>query len=75
MDFHIFYQDVIKWMEANNQTVGQHGIQSDEYWEWVIHSVGYMCNKYDNHPLVSAQMEMFMRYLDNAYQETKKKRD
>ncbi len=67
MDFHIFYQDVIKWMEANNQMIGQHGIQSDTYWDWVIGSVGYMCHKYDNHPLVQAQMYMFLNYLENSY--------
>ncbi|MGY3766824.1 hypothetical protein ACWOAH_09895 [Vagococcus vulneris] len=67
MDFHSFYQDVIKWMEANNQMVGQHTNQSDTYWEWVIQSIGYMCQKYDNHPLVISQMLMFLNYLEDSY--------
>lgn len=69
MDFHIFYQDVVKWMEANNQMVEQHTIQSDTYWDWVINSIGYMCNKYDNHPLVKAQMLMLLGYLENSYKQ------
>lgn len=69
MDFHIFYQDVIKWMEANNQMVGQHTIQSDTYWDWVISSIGYMCEKYNNHPLVKAQMLMLLGYLENSYKQ------
>lgn len=69
MDFHIFYQDVVKWMEANNQMVSQHTIKSEIYWDWVIKSVGYMCNKYDNHPLVKAQMIMFLAYLENSYKQ------
>ena len=66
MDFHAFYLDVIKWMEANNQMVAQHTNQSDIYWEWVMNTSGYMCDKYDNHPLVKAQMNMLIDYLQNS---------
>lgn len=69
MDFHIFYQDVIKWMEANNQMISKYSIQSDTYWDWVVKSSGYMCNKYDNHQLVINQMMMLMNYLENIYKE------
>ena len=69
MDFHTFYQDVTKWMEANNLTVGKFGIESEHYWDWVIQSIGYMCNKYNNHQLVINQMNMLLSYLENSYKE------
>ena len=69
MDYHAFYQDVIKWMDANNQMIAKYTIQSDQYWNWVIQTSGYMCNKYGNHPLVLKQMNMLIDYLENSYKE------
>lgn len=69
MDYRAFYQDVIKWMDANNQMINKYTIQSDNYWDWVIQTAGYMCNKYGNHPLVVKQMSMFIDYLENSYKE------
>lgn len=69
MDYHAFYQDVIKWMDANNQMIAKYTIQGDQYWNWVIQTSGYMCNKYGNHPLVIKQMAMFLDYLETSYKE------
>lgn len=69
MYYHAFYQDVIKWMDANNQIVAKYTIHSDQYWNWVIQTTGHMGNKYGNHPLVLKQMNMLIDYLENSYKE------
>lgn len=69
MDYHSFYADVIKWMDANNQMIQKYTIKSDEYWTWVVQTTGYMCQKYGNHPLVISQMCLLIDYLEKSYKE------
>lgn len=71
MDYRSFFADVTEWMAESNKQLGQYSIDSQPYWDWVIHSTGQLCNKYGNHPLVIRQMSMLINWLDDAWKKSK----
>ncbi|MGT2833396.1 hypothetical protein [Streptococcus halotolerans] len=59
-----FEKEVPNWMRASNQKMQEFGFNTDPYWQWVVWSMGEICNKYNNDELVSNQMSMIFDWLD-----------
>lgn len=73
MDYKAFFADVADWINHCNQMAMRNGLDSDAFWRWVSTSLGEMCNKYDNNPLVNMQMTMLFQWLEGVYESTKEK--
>jgi len=73
MDYKAFYTEVADWIMQVNQIAVQHGMDSDEFWNWVSSSMGKIANKYNNNKLVQKQMVMLFSWLEDVYAETKSK--
>ncbi|MGE7113233.1 hypothetical protein [Lysinibacillus sp. NPDC047702] len=73
MDYKAFYAEVADWIMQVNQVAVQHGMDSNEFWNWVSSSMGQIANKYNNNKLVQKQMVMLFSWLEDVYAETKSK--
>lgn len=71
MNYEQFYQEVANWINQSNQYAIQYGLHSNEFWTWVLNSIGEMCNKYDNNELVKKQMIMLHDWLIDIYEGSK----
>lgn len=70
IDIQAFYNEVVAWINQVNLLAGRYGIQSNEFWTWVARSIGDICEKYNNNPLVVKQMTMMYEWLDEIYTKT-----
>ncbi|WP_424685128.1 hypothetical protein [Enterococcus sp.] len=70
MDWKAFFDDLQKWMAASNQVLQRCPFDSDDYWTWLVQSVGQLGNKYNNHPLVNGILSAVVKYQDDIYQES-----
>lgn len=43
----------------------QYPITSEQYWEWLVNSMGELGNKYDNHPLVLGFLTAVINFQDD----------
>lgn len=69
MDYQKFYQEVVAWINEANNKAGQLGFESPDYWTWVTRSIGELCDRYGNNPLVIKQMNMLHDWLTEIYYE------
>lgn len=67
MNWPDFFQDLQKWMQASNEFMKQHPITSEEYWSWLIESLGMLGNKYNNHPVVLRFLGVLIGIQDDNY--------
>lgn len=67
MNWDEFFQDIQKWMQASNQFMQQHPINSDDYWEWLVESIGALGNKYNNHPVAIRFLTVLIETQDENY--------
>lgn len=63
MDYNAFFTEVANWIIQCNQQALKLGMQSQEFWDWVIYSSGEICNKYGNNKLAINQMVMLNEWL------------
>nr|WP_270790077.1 hypothetical protein [Enterococcus diestrammenae] len=70
MDWKAFFDDLQKWMAASNQVLQRCSFDSDEYWEWLVHSLGELGNKYNNHPLVNGILSAVISFQDDMYKQS-----
>lgn len=49
----------------------QYPITSDQYWEWLIKSMGDLGNKYNNHPLALGFLNAVITFQDENVQKVK----
>ncbi|MGM8213549.1 hypothetical protein ACLIBH_12300 [Virgibacillus sp. W0430] len=68
MDYQKFYAEVADWINQCNQMAVSHGMQSNEFWSWVMRSTGELSNKYQNNDLVKMQMIMLVDWLKGIYE-------
>lgn len=66
MDYKVFYAEVAEWINQVNQTAVQHGMHSDEFWQWVVKSTSDICKRYKNEKLVVKQMSMLYIWLEEV---------
>lgn len=71
MNYKKFYQEVAIWINQSNQYAMQFGLNSNEFWTWVLDSIGEICNKYNNNELVQRQMMMLHDWLIDIYERGK----
>jgi len=69
VDYQKFFAEVTEWINQVNQMVVQHGMESDQFWNWVTQSMGEFGNKYANNKLVVKQMAMLYQWLEEVYAE------
>jgi hypothetical protein len=67
MDYQKFFSEVAEWIMQANQMAIKHGMDSDNFWNWVIHSTGEFGTRYKNNQLVIKQMAMLYEWLDDVY--------
>lgn len=69
MDWQAVFSDINAWMQESNRTMQQHPITTDEYWTWLVRSIGDIGNKYNNHPLVLNFLEVLIKFQDDNYKQ------
>lgn len=69
MDYKAFFADVADWILQVNQQAVTHGMESDEFWNWVTQSMADIGNKYGNAEIVVKQMAMLYGWLEGVYAE------
>jgi hypothetical protein len=67
MDYQKFFNEVVGWINQSNQMAMKYGLDSDDFWNWVITSTGEISTRYNNNPLVIKQMAMLYEWLDDIY--------
>ena len=70
MDYQAFFADIARWIHESNQQATKYGIRDERFWSWVSQSIGQMCDKYNNAPLVKKQMAMLYEWLEDIYNGT-----
>ncbi len=71
MNYEQFYKEVADWINQSNQMAIQYGLQSNDFWSWVMQSTGELCNKYNNNELVKRQVIMLVDWLKDIYEKGK----
>ncbi|HBC90947.1 MAG TPA: hypothetical protein DCZ00_05825 [Lactococcus sp.] len=71
MNYEKFFSDVKEWIEKCNSQAIKLGFFEEDFWTWVIMSLGELSTKYNNHPLAMKQTFMLMDWLDDTYKEAK----
>lgn len=71
MDYQKFYSEIVEWIMQVNQKAVQLGMESPEFWSWVMTSVGEFEVRYDKNKLVIKQMVMMVEWLEEIYFERK----
>lgn len=72
MDYRAFFTEVAEWIYKVNDMATRHGMDSDEFWEWVMSSTSEISEKYKNNKLVLSQMTMLYLWLEDVYSELKR---
>ncbi len=67
MDYQKFYAEVAEWINQCNQMAVSQGLESNEFWTWVMQSTGELSNRYGNSDLVKMQMIMLVDWLKDIY--------
>ena len=67
MNWPSFFQDIQKWMQSSNEFMKKHPITSDEYWQWLVESMGMLGNKYNNHPVALRFLSVLIEIQDDNY--------
>lgn len=70
MDWKAFFDDLQKWMAASNQVLQRCSFDSDDYWSWLVHSLGELGNKYNNHPLVNRILSAVISFQDDMHMQS-----
>jgi len=66
-DYRKFMNEVVDWIEAQEDAAQRYGFGSVEYFNWVFESSGKLCDEYENHPFVRRQMLMVFEHIDEAF--------
>jgi hypothetical protein len=67
MDYQKFYSEVVDWINQCNQMAMKHGMNSNEFWNWVTSTTGEIGSRYQNNELVIRQMVMLYEWLEDLY--------
>lgn len=71
MDYEKFFNDVKNWiLECNSQAINL-GFGNDDFWNWVVISLGELSTKYNSQPLVMKQTNMLLDWLEDTWEEVK----
>lgn len=68
MDWNTVFSDIQQWMQESNKVLQRYPITSDDYWTWLIRSIGELSTKYDNHPLVIGFLTVLIDFQQKQYE-------
>lgn len=71
MDWDNVFTDIKKWMQASNQVMQKYPLTSQEYWHWLIGSLGHLEQKYNSHPLVVSFCVAIMNFQEDNWRKRK----
>lgn len=71
MDWSAVFKDIHEWMNESNQVTQKYPVTSDQYWAWLVKSMGDLGNKYNNHPLVLGFLNAVITFQDENVQKVK----
>lgn len=74
MDWKSFFEDLQILMANANDYLKQLSLQSEDYWSWLVKSLGELGNKYGNHPLVVKMLIDVVNYQQEIYDKTYKEK-
>lgn len=75
MDYKKFYSEIADWIMQSNQAAMQYGMDSQEFWKWVMDSLAAICERYGNNSLVLEQAAMLHKWLNDFYVEGVRRND
>lgn len=75
MNWHNFFTDLEKWMQASNVMLNRDGFGSEQYWQWLIGTLGVIERRYHAHPLVVSILADVAKYQDECYKQYHQKED
>ena len=67
MDYRAFYAEIANWVYQCNAMNAKHGMDSADFWKWVMDSSRAICEKYNNNSLVTGQMVFLYLWLEDVY--------
>lgn len=67
MDYHKFLSDLANWMDQSNEQVKAIGFTNQSYWDWLVSSLGELCDKYDNHPLCTEIVSVMIKFQEDTF--------
>ena len=73
MDWDNVFSDIKKWMQASNIYMQKHSLESQEYWHWLVGSLGHLEQKYNSHPLVVNFCVAIMNFQEDNWRKVKDK--
>lgn len=65
-DYRKFMNEVVDWIEAQEDAAQRYGFGSVEYFNWVFESSGKLCDKYYNDNFVLKQVGFLWDHIDEA---------
>ena len=71
MDYETFFKDVVHWIGQANEAAICHGMDKEEFWDWVVGSCSSMCKKHQDNRLAVKQMVMMFDWLDEVHKSQK----
>ncbi|MFT8869962.1 hypothetical protein [Liquorilactobacillus nagelii] len=71
MNWDNVFMDIKKWMQASNQIMQRYPITSNEYWHWLVGSLGHLEQKYNSHPVVVGFCVSLMNYEELNWKKQK----
>lgn len=72
MDYKKFFEEVADWIYKVNDMATRHGMDSKEFWDWVMKSTSEISDRYQNNKLVLSQMTMLYMWLEEVHAEMKR---
>lgn len=67
MDYEKFFAEIAVWIQSVNAQASTHGMDSSQFWEYIMTSSNEICAKYNNEDLVMKQMVMLYSWLEDVY--------
>lgn len=67
MDYKKFYLEIADWIMQSNQTAMKYGMDSQDFWWWVMDSLTDIAERYGNNSLVLEQVSMLHKWLNDFY--------
>lgn len=72
MDYKKFFEEVADWIYKVNDMATRYGMDSKEFWDWVMESTSEISERYQNNKLVINQMTMLYMWLEDVNAEMKR---
>jgi hypothetical protein len=69
MDYKIFFDDVLSWINECNGQAQKLGFFEQDFWDWAVETLNELCEKYHQDKLAQAQTAMLLDWLEDTWKE------